>query len=106
MAMMHLMVPGSTILGWLAMPSQMEFCTPTGLNQVIKSLLSIFFAMLMLIPSPGYDHIIQKHIYHFLGMDNQFSAHIADLLANQGNVSHGTVGHFSMVSNFAFCRHN
>ena len=39
--------------------------------------------MLTLIPSPGYDRIVQKRIYHFLGTDDRFRAQIADLLANQ-----------------------
>jgi hypothetical protein len=41
-----------------------------------------FFAMEKLIPSPGYDRIIQKRIYHFLDTDDRFRAQIADLLAN------------------------
>jgi hypothetical protein len=68
MAIMHLMVPSFTILGRLAMPSQ---------------LLSIFIP-LKLIPSSGYDHIIQERIYHFLDTDNRFRAQIADLLASEG----------------------
>jgi hypothetical protein len=43
-----------------------------------------FFAVLKLIPSPGYDRIVQKRIYYFLGTDNRFRAQIADLLANKG----------------------
>ena len=40
--------------------------------------------MLTLIPSPGYDCIVQKRIYHFLVTDNRFRAQVADLLANKG----------------------
>jgi hypothetical protein len=44
-----------------------------------------FFAMLkLIIPSPGYDRVIQKRIYHFLDTDNRFREQIADLLANKG----------------------
>jgi len=83
MAIMHLTVPGFTILGRLVTPSRPEICALTGLSQVIKFLI-FFFAMLTLIPSPGYDRIVQKRIYHFLGTDNRFRAQIADLLADKG----------------------
>jgi hypothetical protein len=83
MAIMHLTVPGFTTLGRLAMPSRQEICALTRLSQVINSLI-YFFAMLMLIPPPGYDRIVQKRIYHFLDTDSRFRAQIADLLANEG----------------------
>jgi hypothetical protein len=40
--------------------------------------------MLTLIPSPGYDHTVQRRIYHFLETDERYRAQIADLLANKG----------------------
>ena len=80
---MHLTVPGFTILGRLATPSREEFCALTGLSQVINSLI-YFFAMLKLVPSPGYDRNVQTRIYHFLDKDDGFCAQIADLLGNKG----------------------
>jgi hypothetical protein len=77
------MVPGFTILGRLAMPSQQGICALTGLSQVIKSPLVDFYARLELIPSPGCDRIVQERIYRFLDTDNRFRAQIADLLARE-----------------------
>ena len=50
---------------------------------VIKSLI-FFFALLTLIPSLGYDHVVQNRIYHFLSMDDRFRAQISELVANKG----------------------
>jgi hypothetical protein len=83
MAIMHLVVPGFTILGRLATPSHQETCALTGSSQVINPLV-YFYAMLKLISSPGYDRVVQERIYHLLNTDNRFRAQFADLLANEG----------------------
>jgi hypothetical protein len=40
--------------------------------------------MLTLIPSLGYDHLVEGRIYDFLGTDERYRAQIADLLADKG----------------------
>ena len=45
-----------------------------------------FFAMLTLIPSLGYNRLVQNRIYHFLGTDDQYRAQISELVANRGTV--------------------